>query len=268
MKLIFGLLLLLCAGFFAFMQWGGALTGANKNSQVPGDLNADKIRLLEMLPPKPAQSAAVVPGSQVIIVSPPVTASAPLAAGNPAPAAASAPLPAPAMLPGPAPVHTQGGKVVATKNCMEWGEFSGDDMALAAKALARLKFGDKLTQRTVEYDKGYWVYIPPLKNKAAINRKIEEIKAAGIEEYFVVQGSGKWHNAISLGVFKTEEAAKHFQGSLKKKGLRALKVGERKSKLKFTIFVLNRLDTAAAAQLATLQKDFANSELKAIPCNN
>ena len=224
--MLFGLLLMSCAGFFAFMQWGGALTGPNKNSQVLGDLNADKVRLLEILPPKPAQSTAVVPGAQVVIVSSPVAASAPLATEKPATVAASAPAPAraSAALPGPVPVHMQGGKVVATKNCMEWGEFSGDDMALASKVLAGMKFGDKLTQRTVEYDKGYWVYVPPLRNKAAINKKIEEIRAAGIEEYFVVPGSGKWHNAISLGVFKTEEAAKHFQSSLKKKGLRALQV--------------------------------------------
>lgn len=267
MKLLFGLLLILCAGFFAYMQWGGALTGTNKNNQVLGDLNADKIRLLETLPPKAAPSFAAVP-AQALVVSSPAAASAPFATEKAVAASAPVRATAPLAPPGPAPVHTQGGKVVPLKTCMEWGEFSGDDMALASKALEGMKLGDSLTQRTVEYDKGYWVYVPPLKSKAAINKKIEEIKAAGITEYFVVQGSGKWHNAISLGVFKTEEAAKHFQTSLKKKGLRALRVGERKSKLKFTIFVFRRIDTGAASRLATLQKDFVNSELKTIPCEN
>jgi hypothetical protein len=273
MKLLFGMLLLLCAGFFAFMQWGGALTGANKNSPVAGDLNAEKIRLLDMPPAKPVQGSVAAPVQQFVIVSAPIAPPVHAARPDAAPAAASAPLPAttaplPVPVRPPAPVHTQGGKVVANKSCMEWGEFSGTDMALASKALAELKLGDNLAQRTVEYASGYWVYIPPLKNKTAVNNKIEEIRAAGIEEYFVVQVAGKWHNAISLGVFKTEEAAKNFQASLRKKGLRATRVGERKSKLKFTVFVLKRIDSGVAARLAKLQKDFANSELKAMPCDN
>ena len=70
-----------------------------------------------------------------------------------------------------------------------------------------MQLGGKLSQRQVELDRGYWVYFPPLKNKEAVNRKIAELKALGINDYFVVQGPGHWQNAISLGVFKTGDAA-------------------------------------------------------------
>jgi hypothetical protein len=71
MRLLFGLLLVLSLGFFAFMQWGGQLTGASKNGQAMVDLNADKIRLLAMPPAKMIPGSAVQPLSQPLVVSAP-----------------------------------------------------------------------------------------------------------------------------------------------------------------------------------------------------
>jgi len=106
------------------------------------------------------------------------------------------------------------------------------------------------------------VYIPPLKNRAAVNRKVGELKALGISEYFIVQSAGRWRNAISLGVFKTREAAQNFLNLLRTKGVHTAKVGERASKLKATIFRLNRIDAATEAKLTALQKDFAGSRVE------
>jgi hypothetical protein len=43
-------------------------------------------------------------------------------------------------------------------------------------------------------------------------------------------------------------------------------VGERKRKLKFTVYQLRNLDSEAVARLSALQKEFAYSELKTITC--
>ena len=45
------------------------------------------------------------------------------------------------------------------------------------------------------------------------------------------------------------------------------KLGERASKLKFTVFVLNRLDRATESQVVALRKDFPDSEIKQVHCN-
>jgi hypothetical protein len=207
----------------------------------------------------------------------PLAVSAPVAVSAPIPVV-SAPVPAITIpVPVSAPVHAPVAAIaaphapvtapkVAAKICMEWGEFSGTDLKRATQALNELKPGDHLAQRTVEYSSGYWVYIPPLKNKAAVNRKIEQLKALGVEDYYVVHEKPHWLNVISLGVFKTEEAAKSFLVSLKKKGVRTAKVGARKSKLKFTVFQLNQIDTELSAKLSKLQKEYENSELKAVAC--
>lgn len=150
--------------------------------------------------------------------------------------------------------------------CLEWGEFSGTDLARATAALTALQLGDKLSQRQVEYTIGYWVYIPPLADKNALNQKIAQLKARGIKEYFIVLEAGQWLNAISLGVFKTQEAAQKFQDELHAKGVRDAQNGERASKLKATIFRLNGVDDTIGAKLAAMQKDFAGSELKNVTC--
>lgn len=152
--------------------------------------------------------------------------------------------------------------------CMEWGDFSGNDLVRATAALDALKLGDGLTQRQVEHTSGYWVYIPPLKTRADADKKIAQLKALGVEEYFIVQEAGKWRNAISLGVFKTEDAAQKFLESLKGKGVRSAMAGERMSKFVLTVFVLKNPGAETAAKLVALQNEFSGSELKAVPCDN
>jgi hypothetical protein len=150
--------------------------------------------------------------------------------------------------------------------CLEWGEFSGTDLARATAALSTLQLGDKLGQREVEHNIGYWVYIPPLKDKVAVGQKIAQLKARGVQEYFVVTESSDWHNAISLGVFKTQEAAQGFLANLRTKGVISAQAGERASKFKVTTFTLNGVDSGVESKLTALQKDFAGSELKNVPC--
>jgi len=278
MKVVFAILLILSLAFFSFMQWGDLLTGGGKNGQTLPDLNAAKIKLIEPIPLK----SSAVPVTQAVhkpaAVSAPVStttvvASAPLPieAATPAKAIASAVIAASAPVvvqpPKNVPIPLSVVKARPGKTCMEWGEFSGIDLARATKVLAEMKLGDKLSQRTVEYTSGYWVYIKPLKTRADANKKIAQLKALGVEEYFVVQERGKWFNAISLGVFKTSVAANNYLARLNKKGVHSVVVGTRNHKLKFTVFVLNNIDVTTRTQLNALHKYFPGSELSINACN-
>jgi hypothetical protein len=245
MKWTVGLLLLANLAFFGWMRWGSALTVDADAGAVQAALNPDKIKLLETLA-TPASGAA----SGTALNLSPVSA-----------AAASAPL---AM---PVPVAAENAPP-RISNCAEWGEFSGEDLARSQQALAALNLGDKLTQRGVEQNHGFWVYIPPLKRRADVERKIAQLKERGVKDYFVVQERGKWLNAISLGVFKTKEAAQKYQALLLAKDVRSARLGERMSKLKFTVFVMKGLDAETADKLNALQKGFPDSELKIMACSN
>ena len=235
MKALFWILLLGNAVFFAMMQWGGWLTSDQAAQSQPA-LHEDKITLLNAPQGSPAAQSAQI-------------------AALPASAPATAPV-------------GEATQLAARPEtlCMEWADFSGEDLNRATTALSALQLGEKVGQRQIEHNIGYWVYIPPIKDKTALAQKIAQLKARGVKEYFVVSEAGPWQNAISLGIFKTQEAAQHFFDDLRAKGVRSAKVGERASKLKATIFTLNGLDAATEAKLAEIQKDFAGSELKKMPC--
>ncbi len=150
--------------------------------------------------------------------------------------------------------------------CLEWGEFSDAELQLANAALSALELGKKLSKHQVEHTIGYWVFIPPLKDKVAINKKIAQLKEREISEYFIVQEAGIWLNAISLGVFKTQEAAQNFLITLRTKGVRSAQIGKRSTKFRVSTFTLSGVDAAIEAKLSSMQKAFVGSEVKNIPC--
>ncbi len=243
MRTLFWILLLANVILFAAMRWGGSLTGETEPAALPA-LNPEKIQLAGAAKGSVAQQASAA------------------AAGTPA-------SPVSVAASSPAPAGAAGGNSAskAASLCMEWGEFSGQDLARAADALSGLVPGERVGRREVEYPIGYWVYIPPQKSKAGVAQKVAQLKARGIAEYFVVQEPGEWQHAISLGVFKTREAAEKFVAGLRAKDVNSAQVGERNVKLKETVFQLRGLDAAAAAKLAALRRDFPDSNLKEVACS-
>lgn len=270
-KWIFGLLVLANVVFFAVMHWGGALTVDANNPPLQAALNPDKIKLLS-LNASSAPASAVAAASSVAASA--VQPASQVAAQTEVAAVphAAAPVP-PAVRTPPAPLAAHASAVPPAQpsprtklSCMEWGEFSGPELQRVAKGLSAMKLGKRLKMRFVEYGNAYWVYIPPLKSHAQVEQKIAQLKAFGVGDYFVIQEPGVWQNAISLGVFKTEEAAQKYLDKVHEQGVKSAVLGERASKLKSTVFVLNRLDGSMASHVTAMHKDFPESELKQVPC--
>ena len=155
----------------------------------------------------------------------------------------------------------------AESACFEWGEFSGADIDRVAQALQKLQLGDRLSRHDVGHTIGYWVYIPPLKDKAMVAQRVAQLKALGVSDYFVVQDAGIWMNAISLGLFKTHEAAQHFLDGLHTKGIRSAKIGEKAGNKPAVMFAMNNLNKETSDKLSVLQKDFSDIELKRVTCH-
>ena len=167
---------------------------------------------------------------------------------------------------GPQPGSGKGVAGAAVSACIEWGIFAGPDHARADTALARLELPQDRIARTVTDAGGYWVYIPPLKSKSETDRKIGELKALGVADFFIVQDTGQWRNAISLGIFRTEEAAQGYLGKLRDRGVRSAIAERRENFLRQIAFLVREPDATMVARLAALQQEFPGSELKATPC--
>lgn len=149
----------------------------------------------------------------------------------------------------------------STAVCLEWGAFSGADVARAEQALEPLGLGAKLTQRRQDDVAGFWVYIAPLASRQAATQKAGELKRLGIDDYFVVSDDPKWRNSISLGVFKTEEAAQARLAALRAKNVKSATVGPRETQLAKTYFQVRDVASSLATKLNELKQGFAGSEL-------
>lgn len=173
----------------------------------------------------------------------------------PADALAKAPpaAPAPAAPPVPAPA------VVA---CTEWGAFAATDATRASEALAPLALGARLSQRQVDESASWWVYYPPRANRQDAQKKAEELKRLGIDEYFILQDEGPFRFALSLGVFKTEAAANSRLEALRAKGVKTAQVGKRETALQKTWFQVRPSEEALAAKLREIAQGFPGSEVR------
>jgi hypothetical protein len=145
--------------------------------------------------------------------------------------------------------------------CLEWGAFVGGDAARAGQALEPLGLGAKLTQRRQDDVAGFWVYIAPLASRQVATQKASELKRLGMDDYFVVPDDPKWRNAISLGVFKTEEAAKARLDAVRAKGVKSAAVGARDVQPGKTYFQVREANSTLAAKLNELKQGFAGTEV-------
>jgi len=150
--------------------------------------------------------------------------------------------------------------------CMEWGTFGGGDLGRARAAIDRLALGERLRSREVSVSADYWVYMPPLKSRADMDRKAAELKTLGVNDYFPVLEPGRWRYAISLGIFRNEEGARRYLATLRSKGVRSAVVGSREQRVNQTAFLVADPTDDDSANLVLLKGDFPGTELRAVEC--
>ena len=150
--------------------------------------------------------------------------------------------------------------------CLEWGGFTDSEKAAVLAALEPMQLGKQMSQRRIESTSAYWVYVPPLSSKSAAEKKVTELKTQGLKDFFILT-DGAQKNAISLGVFKTEDAANKFLDTVKGKGLKTAKSGARTQTIQQTIVILRDPQPAQTEQLQQLKNDFPGSEVRLGPCD-
>ncbi len=150
--------------------------------------------------------------------------------------------------------------------CMEWGAFAGAAVARADAAMAELALAPEQVKRVVVDASGYWVYIPPRKSRNEAEKAGRALKEFGVTEYVVVQDQTSARNAISLGLFRSDEAAQAFLKSLQKRGLTEAVAEKRENFLKQVVFYVREPSEATVAKLAAIRATLPASEIRAVPC--
>jgi hypothetical protein len=149
--------------------------------------------------------------------------------------------------------------------CLEWGSFTVADAPRAEQALQPLGLGARLAQRRTEETAGWWVFIPSQGSRQGAIRKAAELKDLGVGEYFIVQEEGEHRWALSLGVFRSEEAAQTRLAALRDQGVRTARVGVRETVVPKIWLQVKSVDAPLQARLKEIARQIEGSELKDCP---
>lgn len=166
--------------------------------------------------------------------------------------------------PAPAPAPVAAAPVAGV--CVEWGSFGAADLPKAQAALDALALGERLRKSEVSVTTSYWVYVPPLRSKAEMDRKTGELKERGVTEFSPILETGRWRYAIALGVFRNEEGAKRHLAMLRGKGVRSAQIGEREQRITQTAFLMRDPTEEQSAQLGNLKTGFPGSDVRPVDC--
>ena len=110
--------------------------------------------------------------------------------------------------------------------CVETDAFAAGDARRFETRLARLDLGTRQTRLTVPFQEitRHLVYLPPQGGKEGADRRTAELRERGVTNSFVMQEDSALKWAISLGVFKTEAAARSEAARLAKQGIANVRV--------------------------------------------
>ena len=171
--------------------------------------------------------------------------------------------PAPTVTAAPADTAQPDGAAVAA--CVELGGASGlnaDEVRRVETQLAELALGARMSERKSGDTAGFVVHLPPFKNRAEADRAAAELRRIGVEDFFVIQDATPLKFGISLGVFKTEDAARAHLTALAQRGVRNARVSPRPSTTQHTWIQVRDVDAVLAARLSDLGQSVPAAETR------
>ncbi len=151
----------------------------------------------------------------------------------------------------------------ALAGCLEWGAFTAAESARAEKALESLGLGPRLGQRRAEETAGWWVFIPSQGSRQGALKKAAELKALGVNDYRIMGEDNDSPWSLSLGVFRTEQAALARLAQLRELGVHTALVGSRDTLFAKIWLQVKGIDRALEARLKDLARQIEGSELRA-----
>lgn len=146
--------------------------------------------------------------------------------------------------------------------CVEWGSFTLADAPRAQQALEPLALGERLAQKRTEEVARWWVFIPPQGSRQGALKKAAELNNLGVEEFFIVQEEGEHRWALSLGIFRSEDAAQARLAALRTQGVRSARVGPRETVVPKIWLQVKSVDAPLQARLREIARQVEGSELR------
>ena len=149
--------------------------------------------------------------------------------------------------------------------CVELGPIATGDAARAEEAVTGIAAGLKVGQRRVDEPGRWWVYLPPLATRQGAAQRTAELRKQGIEDSSVINDDTQWRNAISLGVFRSEDAANKRAEELRKRGVRGFEVAPREGAGPRVYVQVRDAPEPVRSKLGELKDGFPGAEIRECP---
>ncbi|WP_051710647.1 SPOR domain-containing protein [Andreprevotia chitinilytica] len=287
MKWLFALLLVANLLFFAYSRWVPQIAPVGER---PPEVNASQVRIAHLNggdssapaassassataasptaspTTAPTPAATAVPTPAATPVATPVATPAVTPAPTPAPKPTPSPKPTPPITPAPKPAPATPAPVAEAQGalCLRWTGITGDQANIARDKLRQL--GLTAQETPASQNAKYWVYVPPLADLETAKKKAQQFAELGVDDYFVVNNGSKWQNAISLGIFSTQEAGNRRLEELKQKGVKSAIVRERDDGVRHTSFLIKKATDEQTSKLTKVSELLRGSYVEKVDC--
>jgi hypothetical protein len=129
-----------------------------------------------------------------------------------------------------APLATAKAESASRSRCLSWTSLDAEALLAIETHLRQLGMAANAYDIELANEPGrnlsWWVFLPPLESKAALQAKMEEARRLGVSDLAPVRG-GSMRNALSLGAFAKLEQARAHAAALADKGIKDVKFGPR-----------------------------------------
>jgi hypothetical protein len=149
--------------------------------------------------------------------------------------------------------------------CVEWRGLNHDEFAQVREQLKAMAGERVMSFTEVPLNTRHWVIFPPLPSAEAATAKLDELAAAGVQDAFVVK-DGAWRNAISLGLYATDEAAHRRVLEVEEKGVLGTRIELQPRQGTDYYFVIRSEDPDALKGLSGIRQAYPNSQQSRVAC--
>ncbi len=151
--------------------------------------------------------------------------------------------------------------------CVEWRGLSLDEFAQVREQLKALAGERVMSFIEVPLSTWHWVIFPPLPSPESAAAKLSELAAAGVQDAFVVKDAA-WRNAISLGLYANDEAARRRVREIEDRGVLGTRVELLPRQGTDFYFVIRSEDTDALKSLSGIKQAYPNSQQSRVACSS
>jgi hypothetical protein len=149
--------------------------------------------------------------------------------------------------------------------CVEWRSLNRDEFVKVRDQLTAMAGERVMSFTEVPLETRYWVVFPPLPSPESAVAKLNELVAAGLTDVSLVK-DGDRRNAISLGLYTSDEAARRRVRELEDKGVLGTRIEVQPLQGANYYFVIRSDDPDALKNLGEIKQAYPNSRQSRVAC--